>query len=102
MSGAGVYQEVWSQRTCSRCIAAGREQHLQYVITDEAELSSVQVRCVHCRSIETLASATGNGLRKRLLQAEKRARSRVFAMMVIGALFALGAVFITATALAGK
>lgn len=62
----------------------------------------LQVRCPRCREVETLASAVGNGLRKRLLQAEKRARSRVFAMMVIGALFALGAVFITATALAGK
>jgi hypothetical protein len=98
---SGVYQEAWSQRTCKRCLGAGRgEHHLQYVINDEGELSSTQVRCRECREVETISSAVGNDVRKRLIKAEKRAKTRAFALMAIGAFLTLGAIAIAASALA--
>lgn len=96
----GVWQEVFSSRLCPRCTAQGREQYLKYVITDEQELSTLQLRCPECRAVETRASAVGNDIRKRLLKAEKRATTRAFALMTIGALMTLGTIAITATALA--
>lgn len=101
MSG-GTYTEVWASELCSRCLGQGREKHLKYVITDEAELSTLQIRCLECRWSQTKASATGNELRARLLKAERRVRSRVLAMMIVGALTALGTTFILASALAAK
>ena len=97
---SGVFTEVWAPDLCSRCLGQGREKHLKYVITDEAELSTLQIRCVECRWVQTKASATGNELRGRLLKAERRVRSRVLAMMVVGAFITLGATFIAAFALA--
>jgi len=99
---SGVYQEAWSQRTCKRCLGAGRgEHHLQYVINDEDELSSTHVRCRECREVKTISSALGNDVRKRLLKAEKRAKWRALTLMTVGAFITLGAIAITATALAG-
>lgn len=99
---SGQYVEVWSRELCKRCLAQGREKNLKYSITDEGELSTLQQKCVECFTIQTLASAVGNELRKRLLKAEHRARSRVLTMMVVGAFITLGATFIAATALAAR
>lgn len=97
---SGVYYEVWSRDLCTKCLGQGREIHLKYVITDEKELSTLQVRCPECHSVQTVASATGNELRARLLKAERRVRSRVLATMVVGAFITLGATFIAALAYA--
>jgi hypothetical protein len=99
---SGLFTEVWSSDLCSRCLGQGREKHLKYVITDEAELSTLQLRCVECRWTQTKASATGNELRARLLKAERRVRSRALAMMMVGAFITLGATFIAALAFAAK
>lgn len=99
---SGVFTEVWAQDLCSRCLGQGREKHLKYEITDEAELSTLRVKCPECRWVQTKASATGNELRARLLKAERRVRSRVLAMMIVGAFITLGATFIAAAAFAAK
>lgn len=99
---SGVFTEAWAPDLCSRCIGQGREKHLKYLITDEKELSIVLARCVECHWMETKASAMGNALRVRLMKAEKRARSRVLAMMIVGAFMTLGATFIAATVFAAK
>jgi hypothetical protein len=97
---SGVWQEVWSSQLCKRCLANGLEKHLKYVITDEQELSMLQLRCMECRAVETIASALGNDVRKRLLKAEKRAKTRALVLVTIGALIPLGAIVIAASALA--
>ena len=74
---SGHFVEVWSPDLCTRCLGQGREKNLKYAITDKQELSMLQLKCVECRWLETKASAVGNELRKRLLKAEGRARSRV-------------------------
>lgn len=97
---SGVWQEVWSSQLCKRCLAKGLEKYLKYVITDEQELSMLQLRCMECRAVETIASALGNSVRKRLLKAEKRSKTRALALMMVGAFITLGMTIITATALA--
>jgi hypothetical protein len=99
---SGLFTEVWARDLCSNCLGQGREKHLKYVITDEQELSTLQLRCMECHWVQTKASATGNELRARLLKAERRVRSRVLAMMIVGALITLGATFIAATVFAAK
>jgi hypothetical protein len=97
---SGVWQEVWSSQLCKRCLANGLEKHLKYVITDEQELSMLQLRCMECRAVETIASALGNDVRKQLLKAQKRAKTRALTLVTIGALIPLGAIVIAASALA--
>jgi Flp pilus assembly CpaE family ATPase len=99
---SGHFVEVWSPDLCTRCLGQGREKNLKYTITDEQELSMLQLKCVECHVITTMASAVGNELRKRLLKAEGRARSRVLALMIVGAFITLGATFIAANALAAR
>jgi len=99
---SGVFTEAWAPDLCNRCLGQGREKHLKYIIIDEQALSTLQKKCGECHWIETQASAVGNELRARLLKAERRVRSRVLAMMIVGALITLGATFIAAVTLAAK
>jgi hypothetical protein len=99
---SGVFTEAWAPDLCNRCLGQGREKHLKYLITEEGPLSILLQRCLECHFLETKASAVGNELRVRLLKAERRVRSRVLAMLIVGALITLGATFIAATVFAAK
>jgi hypothetical protein len=96
----GVWMEVRSSRLCTACLGRGREEYLRNLIIDDGELSSFVQRCFACQGVTTKAAAVGNDLRARLLKSEKRAGSRVLKLMAVGALLALGAMAVAASALA--
>jgi hypothetical protein len=96
----GVWMEVRSSRLCTACLGRGREEYLKNLIIDDGPLSSLIARCFACNGVETKAAAVGNDLRARLLKSEKRAGSRVLKLMAVGALLALGAMAVAASALA--
>ncbi len=108
MSG-GVYFEAFCGQFCPACREAGRGDHaLVHCGSDEPDLTVLQVRCTNrrfCRHVQTRAvqargAATGSGAERALLQA--RSRARVFAMVAVGELLALGAIAAAASALAAR
>jgi len=99
---SGRYREVFSRSTCPECRKANRQTPTMYYVSDEGPLTFVQERCTDrsCGWLETRATATGIETRRALLQA--RSRARVFTMIAVGELLALGAIAIAATALAAN
>lgn len=97
---SGTSKEFWSQELCTACTAQGREEHLKELLINDGPCSAFIVRCVRCGFCATRAAAVGVKMRAELLKARKRAGTRAWTLMAIGALLAFGAVALAATALA--
>lgn len=97
---SGLWHEVWSPRLCSACQRAGKESHLKFIVIDEGPMSSFIARCFECRFVETRASAVGNEVRTQLLKLQRRARTRVAALLLTGLILGLGAMGLAVSALA--
>jgi hypothetical protein len=93
-------REFFTEEFCPTCKAAGSEQTLKELIINEPGLSALIVRCVRCGYCCTRASAIGLRARAELLKAKRSARTRATTLMLIGALGALFAISIAASAFA--
>ncbi len=97
---SGTSREFFSTELCKTCSAQGHEQQLKELLINDGPLSAFLVRCIRCGFCETRAAAVGVRMRAELLKTRKRASTRAWTFMAIGALLAFSAIALAATALA--